>query len=87
MMKKLAKYLRAMIATGSVLGFLGGWVLIAHAGKPAPTQAPLPIIAPAPAPTLAPLPSFGGAPSNLQPLPALPQISSMPRLRLRTGGS
>jgi len=84
-MKKLAKYLRAMIATGSVLGFLGGWVLIAHAGKPAPAPAPLPIVAPAP--TLAPLPSFGGAPSNLQPLPALPQISSMPRLRLRTGGS
>ncbi len=84
-MKKLAKYLRVMIATGSALGFLGGWVLIAHAGKPAPAPAPLPIVAPAP--TLAPLPSFGGAPSNLQPLPALPQISSMPRLRLRTGGS
>jgi hypothetical protein len=83
-MKKLAKYLRAIIATGSVLGFLGGWVLIAHAGKPAPAPAPLPIVAPAP--TLAPLPSFG-APSSLQPLPALPQISSMPRLRLRTGGS
>lgn len=86
-MKQLKKYLRAMIAAGSILGFASGWVLIAHAGKPAVTFAPPPSIAPAPSANLAPLPPLDNAPSSLQPLPALPQTRSMPRLRLRTGGS
>lgn len=86
-MKKLLKYLRAIIAAGSIVGFLSGWGLLAHAGKPAPNPAPLPIIAPAPSINLEPLPPLGNAPSNLQPLPSLPPMSSMPRLRLRTGGS
>jgi hypothetical protein len=80
-MKQLQKYLRAIIAAGSILGFVAGWGLIAHAGKPAPTPALPPIVAPAP------LPSVGNAPSGLQPLPALPPMRSMPRLRMRTGGS
>jgi hypothetical protein len=80
-MKQLQKYLRAMIAAGSILGFVAGWGLIAHAGKPAPVPALPPIVA------SAPLPSVGSAPSSLQPLPALPPMRSMPRLRMRTGGS
>jgi hypothetical protein len=86
-MKQLQKYLRAIIAAGSILGFAAGWGLIAHAGKPAPTPALPPIAAPAPSLNLTPLPPLGNAPSGLQPLPALPPMSSMPRLRLRTGGS
>jgi hypothetical protein len=80
-MKPLQKYLRAIIAAGSILGFAAGWGLIAHAGKPAPAPALPPIVAPAP------LPSVGSGPSGLQPLPALPPMRSMPRLRMRTGGS
>ena len=80
-MKQLQKYLRAIIAAGSILGFVAGWGLIAHAGKPAPTPTMPPIVA------SAPLPSIGDVPSSLQPLPALPPTRSMPRLRMRTGGS
>jgi len=77
-MKRFQQVLRATIATGCVTGFLGGWVLIAHAGKPAPAPAPLPpIVAPAPLPPI-------NAPSSLQPLP--PMRSTL-RPRLRTGGS
>jgi hypothetical protein len=84
-MKKLQKYLRTLIATGSILGFVAGWGLLAHSGKPAPAQ---PVIAaPAPLVQLTPLPPIGSAPAGLQPLPALPPLSSMPRMRLRTGGS
>jgi len=77
-MKRFQQVLRAIIATGSVMGFLGGWVLIAHAGKPATAPAPLP-----PLVAIAPLPSIN-APSSLQPLP--PMRSTL-RPRLRTGGS
>lgn len=86
-MKRLQKYLRALIAAGSILGFLGGWELLAHAGKPATASAPPAIIAPVPSFDAAPLPSFDNGPTNLQPLPTLPPMRSMPRLRLRTGGS
>ena len=86
-MKKLLRYLRALIAAGSAIGFLTGWILVAHAGKPAPVSAPPPMSAPAPSLDLPPLPSINTAPSNLQPLPALPPMPSRPRLRLRTGGS
>ena len=86
-MKRFQQVLRATIATGCVTGFLGGWVLIAHAGKPATAPAPLPpIVAPAPLPSVvapAPLPPII-APSSLQPLP--PMRSTL-RPRLRTGGS
>lgn len=81
---QLVKYsIRLLIATGSVLGFLGGWVLLAHAEKPAATSAPAPIAAPAPAqlPTLAP--SFTAPGSSLQALPQSPRFSTMPRMRTR----
>ena len=86
-MKRIQKYLRAIIAAGSILGFLGGWGLLAHAGKPVAASAPPPITAPAPSFDPGPLPSINTGPRNLQPLPALPAVPSMPRLRLRTGGS
>jgi hypothetical protein len=89
-MKRIQKYLRAMIVAGSVLGFASGWGFLAHAGKPAPTSTLPAIVAPAPdnnAFNLAPLPPLNNAPSGMQPLPSLPPMSSMPRLRLRTGGS
>ncbi len=33
-MDKFQRKLRLLIATGSTVGFLGGWALLAHAGKP-----------------------------------------------------
>jgi hypothetical protein len=33
-MNKFQHTLRLIIATGSTVGFLGGWALLAHAGKP-----------------------------------------------------
>ncbi len=33
-MDKFQHKLRVLIATGSTIGFLGGWALLAHAGKP-----------------------------------------------------
>jgi len=86
-MKRLLKYLRAIIAAGSLMGFLGGWGLLAHAGKPATVSAPPPITAPVPSFDPAPLPPLDSGPSTLQPLPALPPMRSIMRPRLRTGGS
>jgi len=86
-MKRLLKYLRAIIAAGSVMGFLGGWVLLAHAGKPVTVSAPPPITAPAPSFDPAPLSPLDSGPSTLQRLPALPSTRPMMRPRLRTGGS
>jgi hypothetical protein len=87
-MKWFQNGLRLIIAAGSVTGFLGGWVLLAHAGKPveaapAPAQA-----APAPAqlPELAPLEPV----PQLQPLPTIvpsqpgASLSTQPRLRTRS---
>ena len=75
------KYLRAIMTGGSILGFVGGWMLLAHSGKPVAAIDPPPrIVAPAPVPQI-------NAPSSLQPLPSLPQTRSMLRPRLRTGGS
>lgn len=76
---QLVKYsIRLLIATGSLLGFLGGWVLLAHAEKPASTVAPAPIVAPAPAFT-APNSGF----QSIQPLPSQPRFSTVPRMRTR----
>ncbi len=87
---QIVKYgLRFLVAVGSVLGFFGGWALLAHAEKPAAPAAPAPVVAPAPAtlPTPAPFfsaPSSGFAPgSGLQQLPPSPRFSTMPRMRTR----
>lgn len=90
-MKLYQNALRALILTGSLGGFLGGWTLIAHSGKPAPAAPQPAIVDPAPLPTLAPLDfSNNLAPAQLQPLQPLPQapaVSQLPRPRLRTRGS
>jgi hypothetical protein len=94
-MKSLKNGIRIWITGASVAGFLGGWVLLAHAPKPAPLQVSTttttttgttPTLAPLP--TLPPLPSINGSSSttNLQPLPALPQPQvqmSFPSMRTR----
>ncbi len=36
-MDNFQRKLRILIATGSTIGFLGGWALLAHAGKPVST--------------------------------------------------
>lgn len=88
-MKLFQNTLRALILTGSLGGFLGGWTLIAHAGKPAPADPAPAMVNPAPLPTLAPL-NFSGnaAPTQGQPLPQIPSVSQQaPRVKLRTRGS
>ncbi len=78
--------IRLLIATGSLLGFLGGWVLLAHAEKPATTVTPAPVVAPAPADVVPAAPAFTAPNSgfqSLQPLPSQPRFSTMPRMRTR----
>ncbi len=93
-MKFFQTGLRIWIATGSVIGFFGGWALLAHAPKPAqPAQQPV-VVQMAPLPTLAPLPSLSNntnQPSfQQQPLQQLQQ-PSFPQTGFfggfRTGGS
>lgn len=86
---KLFQYgLRMLIVAGSLGGFLGGWALVAHAGKPVATESQPASVAPAPLPTLAPL-DFSGNDSaaGLQPLPSMPRFSQAPLPRLRTRSS
>jgi hypothetical protein len=83
-MKNFQNSLRLMIATGSLLGFFGGWVLLAHAGKPAQMDSPSPVVAPAPSINQPALTPNNRVPSRLQPLPSS-RSQSVPRLR--TGGS
>ncbi len=83
-MKSFLNSLRIFIAAGSLAGFVGGWVLLAHAGKPVDADAPAPAAQVAPAP----LPSQGfRTPRQLQPLPSLSQPNFGFTPRLRTGGS
>ncbi len=83
-MKSFLTSLRVFIAAGSLAGFVGGWVLLAHAGKPVDAAAPAPAMQVAPSP-------FGqqnfNTPGQLQPLPSLSQPSFRIAPRLRTGGS
>lgn len=84
-MKYFQNIVRTLILAGSIGGFLGGWALFAHAGKPvdaAAPAAPAPEIAPAQLPPL----NFNASP-NLQPLPSLPPRSSFSMPRMRTRGS
>ncbi|MGE5141781.1 MAG: hypothetical protein ACM3JD_20125 [Rudaea sp.] len=76
--------LRVLIAAGSVFGFVGGWGLLAHSGKPVAPQAPAAQVAPLQ--QQQPGDFFQQSPSRLQPLQPSPfQVS--PGFRLRTGGS
>lgn len=94
-MNKFQRKLRTLIVAGSVAGFLGGWGLLAHAGKPvadgSPANDPPPaIVAPVQLPPLdfRAIESSGGS-SNLQPLPVIPNTQAAPsfRPRLRTRSS
>lgn len=81
-MKSIQGILRLLVLVGSVTGFLGGWAMIAHAGKPAPAPAPANVDISVPD-ALPPL-QFN-QPSSLQPiqpLQPLPQ-TSLPRFRTR----
>jgi hypothetical protein len=88
-MKNIKTGLRIWIAAASTIGFLGGWAMLAHSGKPVnpTTQSQQPVVVQqAPIPTLPPIPSLGDPNSGLQPLPSIPQTSfSFPSFR--TGGS
>jgi hypothetical protein len=83
-MTHFKKSLRALIAAGSVAGFLGAWALLGHAGQPVQIQSPPAVVTPAP--FLSTLPG-NRPPTNLQPLPSLPRSGLAVRPRLRTGGS
>ncbi len=80
-MRSFLNTLRVFIAAGSVAGFVGGWALLAHSGKPVDAAAPAPAVQEAPQP----LPAFR-TPRQLQPLPSLSQPNFVVP-RLRTGGS
>ncbi len=72
------KSLRALIATGSVLTFFGGWAIFAHSNKPVAAVDPVPPasnVVPAlqPLPTM---PSLQSPSSDLQPLPPLQPLPS-----------
>ncbi len=87
--------LRTWITCTSLGAFLFGWVVFAHAPKPAPLgaanlpqpPAQSPADGLAPLPTLAPLPAPGQPVARLQPLPSRPAqpggFFSLPRLRTR----
>lgn len=79
-MSRKSKGLRLLIGLGSAVGFLGGWVLLAHAPKPVGE-----VIVPRAAAS-APEPGFL-APRGLQPLPSLPDGFTFPAPQLRTRGS
>jgi len=101
-MDKFQHKLRLLIITGSTVGFMGSWALLAHAGKPASTAdtfvedttfAPVTsqVAAPAPLPPL----DFaaieaGQSTASVQPLVPqsfAPQPVFQRRARIRTGGS
>jgi hypothetical protein len=89
-MDKFQRKLRLLIVGGSTLGFLGGWGLLAHAGKPATANSsnlsvPDAIVAPVQLPPLnfQSLESSSGS-SNLQSLPVVPNTSFRPRMRTRS---
>ena len=89
-MRLLQHSLRALIVVGSFTGFLAGWSLLAHAGKPvAADSQPVNVDAVSPLPTLPPLNfSTNSSGGGLQPMPALPPVSqNSSRPRLRTRGS
>ncbi len=94
-MDKFQHKLRLLIVTGSTVGFMGGWALLAHAGKPvsstdtfvndtsfAPVTAQ--VAAPAPLPPL----DFtaieaGRGSTSVQPLPIVPDTQPAPVFRPR----
>jgi len=92
-MNKFQRKLRLVIAAGSAVGFLSGWALLAHAGKPVAASTPAidtesSITIPASLPPLdfSALEASGNS-NNVQSFVPQPMFQSFGRARLRTGGS
>ena len=95
-MDKFQRKLRILIATGSTVGFLGGWALLAHAGKPVAagtvampdtsTETSITIPSKLPPLNFSALESSNSSGSVQTFVPA-PSFQSFARPRLRTGGS
>jgi len=88
-MDKFQHKLRLLIVTGSTIGFMGGWALLAHAGKPASntdvvvedtststSSAPVAVqvATPAPLPPLDFKSIEAGQGTTVQPMPIVPII-------------
>ncbi len=85
--KQFKNSLRMLIAGSSVMGFVAGWVLLAHSGKPVQvTSAPAPLAPASSISQLGPIPGNIQDP-NLQPLAPIPAPQYQFTPRLRTGGS
>ena len=94
-MNKFQHKLRLLIATGSTVGFLGGWALLAHAGKPVTagtlatfddTVTTISIPANLPPLDFKALEATGN-PGSVQSFAPQPSFQTFSRPRLRTGGS
>lgn len=87
---KLLKYgIRFWITITSILSFLAGWILLAHAPKPAAVFSSSNVVAPLPTlEPLEPLSAFGSDANGFQ---NQPSFSLQPRMQFRptfrTGGS
>ncbi len=92
-MNKFQRKLRLVIAAGSAVGFLSGWALLAHAGKPiaadaltANTESSITVPVSLPPLDFSALEASGNS-SNVQSFAPQPMFQSFSRPRLRTGGS
>ncbi len=94
-MDKFQRKLRLVIATGSAVGFLGGWALLAHSGKPVAaastptvdTETTITIPSSLPPINFNALEAQGSSSGSIQPLMTQPTFQTFSRPRLRTGGS
>jgi hypothetical protein len=93
-MDKFQRKLRLVIATGSAVGFLGGWALLAHANKPVAASTPtldtgssITIPSSLPPINFSALEAQGNSSGSIQPLMTQPTFQTFSRPRLRTGGS
>jgi hypothetical protein len=87
-MKFIKNGLRTWVAVTSIVGFLGGWAVFAHAEKPVSSTAQQPAqqIEMAPLPTLPAIPSLDQPIQQIQPIQPMPQVNTFSP-RMRTGGS
>ncbi len=88
-MKGFQNVLRGLILAGSIAGFLGGWGVFAHSGKPAPTVQPPQVQLAPDGSSSQPFTRHRRGSDSLQPFGSQPSFggSSGFTPRLRTGGS
>lgn len=95
-MNQFQHKLRWIIATGSAVGFLSGWALLSHAGKPVATGALATLTAQSASQPAAQIETITLPPidfsalevqGSVQPITIQPSFQSFGRARLRTGGS